>query len=70
MAKDFKNTTGVVKYAVARKSDNSVFHVGEVGLNNQISTGLDFLEIYDTKEEIIDIYGELAENKFIENFSD
>jgi len=53
----YKNDSGEEKYYVARNDDKSVLHIGELNEGMEISTGQPILEIYSTKQEIIDIYG-------------
>ena len=61
--KTYKNETSDVKYSVAHNDDDSVIHIGELAPTCEISTGLSNLEIYDTEQEVVDLYGEVAERQ-------
>lgn len=57
----FKNNSRSSKYYVARNENSTVIHAGKLNPGQVVTTGQSILEIYETKEEPLDIYGGLVE---------
>lgn len=50
------------KWVVAHNNVD-VFHASEVGPNNSLLTGQPFMEVFDSKEEMLSQFPQLADNE-------
>jgi hypothetical protein len=55
------NYPETTKWVVAHNNDN-VFHVSEVKPNNCLLTGEPFMEVFDSKEEMLTSFPQLSSN--------
>lgn len=52
MGKGYKNTTDSTKYYIAYNNNLTIIYFDDVPLNQEVNTGLDNFELYNTLDEL------------------
>lgn len=55
---NYFNNTEDVKFIVAYNNDKSIIHASELQPNQQVTTGQENLDIYDTVDDVLNEHGQ------------